>query len=246
MSGKEDLAEQRLRLLPVSTHFPSLTSPENAVVFLDVCPEVGAPAVRIYVELFYQWCPAGAENVRQMATGEARRGGARRQQGPATTLSEAPVGYKGSRFYESAPGREVVGGDVVRGDGTGTAASIHGEGGAFTVSGAADTNFTKDKRALLSHTPGLVRLQPVSAVSPFEVGSALAITVVPPNEMTAQTAEDPWWATVVGRVVGRGTDPAADVRAALQCLDRTSKIVFRCRQSSDLTNLPILTGCGEM
>ena len=239
-----DPSEVRQRLLPVNTHFPNVSAPENSIVYLEISPEVGVPPVRVYMELFHNWAPQAAENVRQMCTGEARRGGAKRTQGPATTFSEASVGYKGTRVYESVPGREVVVGDVARGDGTGAAASIYGEGGSFTVSDVP--TITKEKRALLTNTPGIVRLQPVSPVQVLEVGSVLNISVIPPSEMTAHTAEDPWWATVVGRVVGRGEDAAKDVRTALQCLDRTSKVVFRARQASELGSLPAVAGCGEM
>eukprot|EP00658_Telonema_sp_P-2_P071570 TRINITY_DN60812_c0_g1_i2.p1 TRINITY_DN60812_c0_g1~~TRINITY_DN60812_c0_g1_i2.p1 ORF type:complete len:126 (+),score=13.77 TRINITY_DN60812_c0_g1_i2:141-518(+) len=99
---------------------------------------------------------------------------------------------------------------------------------------------TKEKRSLLANTPGVIRLQPVSPVQVLEVGSVLNISVIPPSEMTAQSGEDSWWATVVGRVVGRGEDAAKDVRAALQCLDRTSKVVFRARQASELASLPMV------
>ena len=77
----------------------------NPVVFLDLTVG-GAPAGRVYLELFKSLCPRAVENFRALACGELRVGG-------------APLGYKGCRFHRVLKGFMIQGGDFVKGDGTG-------------------------------------------------------------------------------------------------------------------------------
>ncbi len=84
----------------------------NVAVFFDLAIG-GHPVGRLSLEVFKTQAPRTAENFRQLATGELRRGG-------------VPVGYKGSKFHRVIKGFMAQGGDIVRGDGTGRT-SIYGD-----------------------------------------------------------------------------------------------------------------------
>lgn len=84
----------------------------NPVVFLDIRCGAGGPVVRLKFELFADVAPRTAENFRQLCTGEFRVRG-------------VPVGYKGAGFHQIVRGYAAVGGDFVKGDGTGSQ-SIYG------------------------------------------------------------------------------------------------------------------------
>lgn len=83
----------------------------HSVVFFDVAI-AGSAVGRISIELFDTVAPRAAENFRQLCTGETRRSG-------------QPIGYKGSPFHRVIPGFMVQGGDIPKGDGTGSL-SIYG------------------------------------------------------------------------------------------------------------------------
>merc|ERR1712086_469668 len=83
----------------------------NPVVFMDIGIG-GHNTGRIKIELFADRCPKTAENFRQLCTGEYKKGG-------------VPVGYKGVVFHRVIKGFMIQGGDIVKGDGTGSL-SIYG------------------------------------------------------------------------------------------------------------------------
>jgi peptidyl-prolyl isomerase H (cyclophilin H) len=84
----------------------------NPIVFFDV--SIGGAAVgRVTFELFADVAPRAAENFRQMCTGEFR------------SREGEPRGYKGATFHRVIPDFMIQGGDIVKGDGTGSV-SIYG------------------------------------------------------------------------------------------------------------------------
>ena len=89
--------------VPVST---------NPIVFFYVAIG-GAPIGRITFELFADVAPRAAENFRQMCTGEFR------------SREGEPRGYKNVAFHRVIPDFMIQGGDIVKGDGTGSI-SIYG------------------------------------------------------------------------------------------------------------------------
>ncbi len=96
-----------------------LTHKDNPVVFMDI--SIGGQAIgRIKMELFSHLTPKTAENFRQLCTGEFKRSG-------------LPIGFKSAPFHRIIKDFMIQGGDLVKGDGTGSL-SIYGE--AF-----ADENF---------------------------------------------------------------------------------------------------------
>lgn len=84
----------------------------NPVVFLDVSVG-GRAAGRLQIELFADAVPRTAENFRQLCTGELKQHG-------------RAVGYKNAPFHRVLPGFMVQGGDLLRGDGSGSL-SIYGD-----------------------------------------------------------------------------------------------------------------------
>ena len=221
--------------LPPLTGFGDLLHPLNPVVFLDIATEAAHGKAkpppeergRVFIELFAHWSPLMAENFRQLCTGEARRGG-----GGAAGGGGDPVGYRGSFFYKSIAGRSVVGGDVMRGDGTGVPFSIHGGASSGAAAGGGGPFFAdclvpnETKRSALNHCPGLVLMEPSpiaakSASSAGEgeedsgcggtsVGCSFSVTLVTPAELP-QTWLDQHWGTVVGRVIARVDAPTTAV-----------------------------------
>nr|AHC00613.1 cyclophilin [Ganoderma lucidum] len=84
----------------------SSTNSTRPVVFMDV--NIGeTPAGRLKMELFSDIVPKTAENFRQLCTGE-------------------PQGYKGATFHRREAQTVTVGGDFLKGDGTGSF-SIYGD-----------------------------------------------------------------------------------------------------------------------
>ncbi|KAK4688855.1 peptidyl-prolyl isomerase H (cyclophilin H), partial [Tremellales sp. Uapishka_1] len=133
------------------------------VVFFDV--SIGdTPAGRIKMELFSDITPKTAENFRQLCTGEHR-------------INQMPQGYKTATFHR-IPQFMIQGGDILKGDGTGTF-SIYG--GAFE-----DENFT------VKHTgPGLLSM---ANSGPGTNGCQFFITAAPAEFLDGKH-------TVFGRVI---------------------------------------------
>lgn len=184
----EQQQQQQQTSLPPIVGFSDLLHPSNPIVFLDIATEsafgkakpLPTEKGRVFVELFANWSPLMAENFRQLCTGEARKGG-----GGGGHSNSTPVGYKGSFLYSAVPGRDVVGGDVVRGDGMGGPFSIYGctnssnnkdssglspsslTSSSLAVASTPNGPFLADnlvsnatKRELLNNHPGLVRMVP--------------------------------------------------------------------------------------
>lgn len=103
----------------------------NPIVFFDIAIG-GQDMGRMKMELFADVVPKTAENFRQMCTGEFRKDG-------------IPIGYKGCTFHRIIKDFMIQGGDIIKGDGTGST-SIYGP--SF-----ADENFTVKHNA-----PGLLSM----------------------------------------------------------------------------------------
>lgn len=103
----------------------------NPVVFFDI--SIGGQEMgRMKMELFADIVPKTAENFRQMCTGEFRKDG-------------IPFGYKGCTFHRVIKDFMIQGGDILKGDGTGST-SIYG-------ASFGDENF-----ALKHNAPGLLSM----------------------------------------------------------------------------------------
>ncbi|TBU23342.1 cyclophilin-like domain-containing protein [Dichomitus squalens] len=88
------------------------TNPTRPIVFMDI--NIGeTPAGRLKMELFSDIVPKTAENFRQLCTGEYR-------------VNSRPQGYKGATFHRCILNYSSLGGDFIKGDGTGSF-SIYGD-----------------------------------------------------------------------------------------------------------------------
>ncbi|CAH3190031.1 unnamed protein product [Porites evermanni] len=108
------------------------TNSSNPVVFFDIT--IGGQEVgRMKMELFADVVPKTAENMRQLCTGEYRKGG-------------VPQGYKGATFHRVIKDFMIQGGDFVKGDGTGVS-SIYN-----------DVAFPDENFKLKHDVPGLLSM----------------------------------------------------------------------------------------
>ena len=121
----------------------------NPVVFLDITIG-GVPSGRIRMELFKDAVPRTAENFRQFCTGEYLRG-------------THPTGYLKTPFHRVIKDFMVQGGDILKGDGTGSI-SIYGE------------NFDDENFALRHSGAGLLSM---ANSGPNTNGSQFFITLAP-------------------------------------------------------------------
>ncbi|CAL4987116.1 unnamed protein product [Urochloa decumbens] len=166
----------------------------NPRVFLEVTLN-DVPAGRIVIELLAKEVPKTVENFRALCTGEK---GVSKQSGK-------PLHYKGSTFHRVIPGLICQGGDVTRGNGTGSE-SIYG--GTFP-----------DEKPFQKHKKGAVSM--VNA-GPDTNGSQFFICCGEENgDWTWLDGKH----VVFGRVVDGGMDVVKAIEGVGCSSGATSKVV---------------------
>lgn len=114
----------------------------NPVVFFDM--QIGnKDAGRIHFELFHEDCPKTCENFRQFCNGEHLK----EEQGIEGT-EYTRVWYKGATIHKVVHNSHIEGGDIFRGDGSGSY-SIY-DGLPFEDENFGDDEYKHDQPGLLS------------------------------------------------------------------------------------------------
>lgn len=190
------------------------SSPERPHVFLEV--GIGDQQIgRIGIELFSDIVPRAAENFRLLCTGQKGLG-----------CAGKPLHYRGSAFHRVIPNFVIQGGDITKGDGTGSESAY---GSAF-----------EDEGFLLSHSArGLLSL---ANQGPNSNGSQFAILLGPSPQLDKKH-------TVFGKVVSGRTvldrvEATCGVAGACDKVginrEGTGLLAFRTAKTAWITD------CGEM